>query len=66
MTCHKMRNSEGYPDPTANKAISKGWEKARAQKVLRMIEAILFRNEFKLDSIRFISERTGETYKVGK
>lgn len=66
MIYHKMRNSEGYPDPTASKAMSKGWEKARARKALSKIEAILFRNEFKLDSIRFISERTGESYKVGK
>lgn len=61
-----MRNHEYYPDPTAGRAMSKGWEKARAQKVLRMIEAILFRNEFRLDSIRFMSERTGETYRSGK
>ena len=58
-----MRNSSGYPDPTAGKAMSKGWEKARARKTLQTVEQIMLRYGFILQEIKFISERTGETYR---
>lgn len=58
-----IRNGSGYPDPTANSVMAKGWEKERAKRTLQVVEGILQRYGFIPQEIKFVSERTGKTYR---
>ena len=58
-----MYNHEGYPDPTAGKAI-RNVEHERLNKLIKEIKQLISENDFELlNRIELLDKRTGKIYK---